>query len=163
MPMKLLRTLRLDASDAQVFPRAAAAGEWAVTGTFAFVDHAPESLAGKERVAFRSGWLGIESFGRATFVQVATISPEELQGVTARLADRLEFEFGAPSRAAAEEAAAEEIAHAQSLAEHAPGTLLALEREWAEDGIAERIRVIDPKGGDERHAPIWALLPDGES
>ena len=42
---KFLRTIRFDASDDRVFARAAAAGEWAVSGAFAFA----EELAEKRR------------------------------------------------------------------------------------------------------------------
>lgn len=38
MTLKLPRTLRLDPSDTFVFAQAAEPGEWAVTGTFLFLD-----------------------------------------------------------------------------------------------------------------------------
>ncbi|MDH3234077.1 MAG: DUF6505 family protein, partial [Alphaproteobacteria bacterium] len=41
------RTIRLDASDAHVFERAAEPGEWAVTGTFVFAGDTPDQLSGK--------------------------------------------------------------------------------------------------------------------
>ncbi len=46
---KLLRTIRLDPSDAFVFTRAAEPGEWAVPGTFLFWERPVETLIGKER------------------------------------------------------------------------------------------------------------------
>ena len=58
--MKLLRTIRLDASDTFVFERAAEPGEWAVSGAFAFWGGDPGKLEGKARSAFRGGFLGIE-------------------------------------------------------------------------------------------------------
>ncbi|MFZ9416598.1 MAG: DUF6505 family protein, partial [Alphaproteobacteria bacterium] len=61
--MKLLRTIRLDPSDGFVFAKAAEPGEWAVAGGFMFWDTDPATLDGKERAAFRSGILGIGSFG----------------------------------------------------------------------------------------------------
>ena len=39
--MKLLRTIRFDDSDDQVYARAAVPGEWAVSGAFAFADATP--------------------------------------------------------------------------------------------------------------------------
>ncbi len=51
--MKLLRTIQLDASDSFVFDRAAASGEWAVSGAFAFLNRDIPALPGKTRaVAF---------------------------------------------------------------------------------------------------------------
>ena len=59
--MKLLRTIRLDPSDTFVFERAAEPGEWAVPGSFMFWDGDPAELSGKQRSAFRSGFLGVGS------------------------------------------------------------------------------------------------------
>lgn len=52
--MKLLRTVRADASDTFVFERAAEPGEWAVSGAFAFARADPEALERKARgLSFR--------------------------------------------------------------------------------------------------------------
>ena len=64
--LKLPRTIRLDPSDTFVFERAAEPGEWAVSGAFVFWDSNPASLGQKQRVALRSGFLGIESLGWST-------------------------------------------------------------------------------------------------
>ena len=72
--MKLLRTIRLDPSDTFVFERAADPGEWAVSGAFMFADADPETLDGKPRAAFRSGFLGVPSFGWSTLVQIVEAS-----------------------------------------------------------------------------------------
>jgi hypothetical protein len=69
--VKLLRTIRLDPSDGFVFAKAAEPGEWAVAGGFMFWDTDPAALAGKERAAFRSGILGIGSFGWSTLAVVS--------------------------------------------------------------------------------------------
>jgi hypothetical protein len=45
--VKLLRTVRLDASDTFVFGAAAEPGEWAVSGAFVFWDKDPATLDGK--------------------------------------------------------------------------------------------------------------------
>ncbi|MDA0996705.1 MAG: DUF6505 family protein, partial [Proteobacteria bacterium] len=55
--MKLPRTLRMDPSDARVFELAADPGEWAVAGTFMFVDRQPAEMDRKTQLAFKSGWL----------------------------------------------------------------------------------------------------------
>jgi hypothetical protein len=159
--MKMLRTIRLDPSDQNVFPRAAAPEEWAVTGTFAFVDADPATWSRKEQLAFRSGWLGTESFGRATFVQVADIATETYEAVVRRLAEHLHTQYGAPDTAAALAAAREEVDYAAGLADHEPGTLFAIEREFRDGGIAERIKVIDRGAKDGQHARIWTIVDDG--
>ena len=66
--MKLLRTIRLEASDTFVFDQPAEPGEWAVSGAFAFWGGDPTVLEGKARTAFRSGFLGVSSLGWSTLV-----------------------------------------------------------------------------------------------
>ena len=68
--MKLLRTIRLDASDTFVFDAAAEPGEWAVSGAFVFWDKDPATLGAKKRAAFRGGFLGVNSLGWSTLVQI---------------------------------------------------------------------------------------------
>ena len=68
--MKLLRTIRLDPSDTFVFEHAARPGEWAVSGAFIFAAAEAAELAGKALAAFRGGFLGAESFGWSTLVQI---------------------------------------------------------------------------------------------
>ena len=68
--MKLLHTIRLDPSDTFVFEKAAEPGEWAVSGAFVFWDTDASALQGKARSAFRSGFLGVESLGWSTLVQI---------------------------------------------------------------------------------------------
>ena len=68
--MKLLRTIALDPSDTFVFDVAAEPGDWAVSGAFRFCDRHPAALTGKDRTAFRSGFLGVQSWGWSTLVQI---------------------------------------------------------------------------------------------
>ena len=158
--MKLARTIRLDISDANVFPVAAEPGEWAVTGTFAFADSNPARLDAKERIAFRDGWFGTESFGRATFVQVTDIGREDYDETVRRLAAHLFGDYGAPDMMAAVEAARQEVDDMAALCAHPAGTLLAIEREFDEHSITERTRVVKPRG-DGLHARIWSVEDDG--
>jgi hypothetical protein len=158
--MKMLRTIRLDASDANVFPEAARPGEWAVTGTFAFADADPGAWSRKEQIAFRSGWLGTESLGRATFVQVADIAGETFEQVVEQLARHFRERYGAPDAEAASKAAREEVAYAAGLADQPPGTLLAIEREFRDDSIAERIKIVDTARRGDQHARIWTVVDD---
>lgn len=157
--MKFPRTIRLDVSDANAFPLAAEPEEWAVTGTFAFADTDPASFSNKEQLAFRNGWLGTESFGRSTFVQVAVIPDEQFENVVRHLSAHLFERYGAPDMLVATEAAREEAQYAADLCDHSAGTLLAIEREFTDEGMTERIRVI-PKQDDGAHARIWSVVED---
>ena len=159
--MKLARTIRLDVSDANVFPIAAESGEWAVTGTFAFADAEPGGLDAKERIAFRDGWFGTESFGRATFVQVTELGSEDYEETVRRLAAHLFGDYGAPDMMAALDAARAEVDDMAALCAHAAGTLLAIEREFTELSITERTRVVEPRD-DGQHARIWSVEPNGD-
>jgi hypothetical protein len=54
--MKLLKTIRFDASDERVFELAAMPEEWAVSGAFAFAGLGADAIAGKTRQAFANGF-----------------------------------------------------------------------------------------------------------
>lgn len=158
--MKLPRTIRLDPSDMKVFSMAAAPGEWAVTGTFAFVDSTPDQMDAKTQLAFKSGWLGLSSFGFSTFVQVTVVPEGEDEAAARALATHLFEDYGAPDMLMAMTAAKSEIAYAASLCDQPAGTLLAIEREMTEDGITEKIRVMPRPDEDGGHAQIWSLTED---
>ena len=143
---QLARTIRLDDSDLNVFDPAAEPGEWAISGAFAFSDFTADDLTGKNRQAFANGWLGLESFGRSTFVAVAPITEAEVAALTDALAAHFVSRYGAPSLEAALPVAAGEIRQMQELcADHAPNTLMVVERELEDVGIREKIRVIKPR------------------
>lgn len=145
--MKLPRTLRMDASDTVVFGVVAEPGEWAVAGTFLFAGRDLEALSRKERIAFRTGFLGIASFGFSTLTIAVEAGEAERLAAETLLAERLVTHLGAPALDAALPAAREEIAFAASLcAPHAAGTLIALHREaGADGGIRERFRTLRPR------------------
>ena len=145
--MKLLRTIRLDTSDTFVFDRAAEPGEWAVPGGFTYFDVDPDTLAGKARAAFRAGFLGIESLGRSTLVQVVEASAADREAAVRMLAQQLVAHFGAPDLSVARPAAEEEIAFAASLCDHAPGTLIALHRVIEDGAVRETFRSLKPREG----------------
>lgn len=157
----MLRTIRLDPSDAFVFTRAAEPGEWAVPGTFLFWERPLATLIGKERAAFRSGLLGVESFGWSTLATIVEISDEEREAAITRLAQRLLTECGAPDAAAARAAAEAEIAAAIELAEPPVGTLVALHRSVEAGEIVERFRTLLP-GTDERHGRVFEFVEEPE-
>jgi hypothetical protein len=159
--LKLPRTIRLDPSDTFVFERAAAPGEWAVSGAFVFWDSDPATLGQKQRVALRSGFLGIESHGWSTLAVVTEASEAERQGVVEQLAAQLFAKFGAPDKEAARAAAEEEVAFAASLCDHPPQTLLAVARSVENGEIRERFRTLKPRasepGGDGLHTHARAF------
>lgn len=144
--IRLPRTIQLDRSDAVVFAPAAAPGEWAVTGTFVFAGRDPDSFARKEQIAFRSGFLGLDSFGWSTLVTVTLVRPQDRDEAVQLLAQQLVDRFGAPDLDAALPAALEEMALAEELCQgHSEGTLIALHRTAAPDGIREQFRTLKPR------------------
>jgi hypothetical protein len=143
--VKLLKTVRADPSDTFVFERAAQPGEWAVSGAFAFAHLDLATLAGKARAAFRSGFLGVQSLGRSTLVQVVEASDQECREATQLLAQRLVESFGAPDLATARPAAEEEIAFAASLSHHPAGMLVAVARRYDNGETHESFRTLSPR------------------
>ena len=145
--MNFARVIRMDESDLNVFHAAAEPGEWAIPGTFAFSNWTEDDLTGKSRQEFAHGWLGLESFGRASVVAVTSITEAE----RAALVDILAFHFteawGAPHIDAARPVAEEEIAHmAQMCSDQAENTLMVIERELTPAGVKDRFRLIPPQG-----------------
>lgn len=143
---RLPRTIRLDPSDKVIFAQAAEPGEWAVPGTFVFWGRAPDSLSRKESIAFRSGFLGVASFGYSTLVTVQDARPEERAALVESLAHQLVVHLGAPSIEIARPAAEEEVVLAESLCrDHALNTLLALHRRFEDGAIREQFRTLTPR------------------
>lgn len=146
--LKLPRTIRLDLSDTFVFERAAEPGEWAVSGAFVFWDcDDPATLNQKQRVALRSGFLGVGSAGWSTLAIVTEASEADRRNAVAQLAVLLETQFGAPDAAAARAAANDEVAFAASLCDHPVQTLLAVQRSIEDRQIHERFRTLKPREG----------------
>ena len=158
--MKFLRAIRLDDSDEQVYERASTPGEWAVPGSFAFLDSDVETLSGKQLQAFKSGFLGTESFGWTTLVEIAEIEDDEYQTVIDRLAAHFMEHYGAPHIAAALPAAGEEAHYATTICEYPLNTLLAIEREFGEEGIVESLKVVKPNAGGHGDVKLWAFEDD---
>ena len=159
--LKLPRTIRLDPSDTFVFERAAEPGEWAVSGAFVFWNLDPASLGQKARVALRSGLLGIDSLGWSTLAIVTEATEADREAMVERLAAQLLKKFGAPDLEAARLAAEEEVAFAASLCDHAPQTLLAVQRSVEGGEIRERFRTLKLReaepGSDRLHGDLSAF------
>ncbi len=144
--MKLLRTIRLDPSDTFVFERAAESGEWAVSGAFMFWNTDSATMEGKERAAFRSGFLGVGTLGWSTLVQIVEASEDDRLAAIDTLATHLVAEFDAPSAPDAVAAAEEEFAFAASLCDHPADTLVAVHRTFDGGEIREAFRTLRPRG-----------------
>jgi hypothetical protein len=140
---KLLRTIRLDPSDTFAFEKAAEPGEWAVPGSFLYYGEDIAALKGKAKVAFRSGWLGLDTFGWSTIAIVTEATAEEREDAMRHLAARLVAALGAPDMATALAAADEEISFAESCAQHPEQTLVVIHRMLGENGdIREQFRTV---------------------
>lgn len=143
--MKLAQVLRLDDSDENVFALAATPGEWAISGAFAFSNWEEADLEGQRRQAFANGWLGLDSFGRATFVVVTPIDAEDYEALIDRLAVHFVEGWGAPGFDAARPVAEEELRHMREMCEdHDDNTLLVVERALVPAGVSEKFRAIVP-------------------
>ncbi|MCI4665371.1 MAG: DUF6505 family protein [Neomegalonema sp.] len=147
--MLLARTIRFDESDLNIFDRPAAPDEWAVAGAFEFSNWSEADLTGKARQAFANGWLGLESFGRSTFVAIARAEPAERDAAIEALAQHFVEHYGAPDLDAARPVATEELSFiAELCADQTPNTLLIVERTLTETGVKESFRAIKPKDAE---------------
>jgi hypothetical protein len=160
--LKLLRTIRLDASDTFVFETAAEPGEWAVSGAFVFWNRDAASLQGKARTAFRSGFLGVRSLGWSTLVQIVEASEEDRGAVVESLARQLMTHFGAPTIDDATAAAEEEVTFIESLCDQPLDTLIAVHRSFEKSAVRESFRTLRPRDGPRPLRAFSFLEVDGE-
>ena len=159
--MKLARAIHFDESDMNVFHSPARTGEWCVSGGFEFSNWSGADLEGKARQAFANGWLGLETFGRVTFVAVTQIEVAERDQIIRNLADHFVQYYGAPSIEAALGVAQNEIDHMSELCEdHAANTLLTVARELSETGVHEAFRVITPQDAQLEVLAVHGSLDD---
>ena len=155
--LKLLRTIALDPSDTFVFDVAAEPGEWAVSGLFRFCDRDPVTLTGKERAAFRSGFLGVQSWGWSTLAQIVPATEEDCRALVALLARQLVDRFGAPDIATATTAAEEEVAFVQSLCTHPISSLIAVQRSVRDGEVRESFRRLQLREG-QGHGKAFSFM-----
>ncbi|MFD1343323.1 DUF6505 family protein [Litorisediminicola beolgyonensis] len=147
--MSLARAIHFDDSDTRVYARHARTGEWCISGGFEFSNWGEGDLEGKARQAFANGFLGLETFGRVTFVAVTRIEPAEREELVTALAEHFVAVYGAPTLEAARSVAEQEIADMEDLCEgHAPNTLLTVSRELTGAGVREAFRVIEPQDAE---------------
>ncbi len=159
--MKLARAIHFDKSDTFVFHTPARTGEWVISGGFEFSNFGQSDLTGKARQAFANGWLGVETFGRVTFVAVTQIEEAEIEALTDTLAAHFVSIYGAPSVEAARPVAYAELQHMAELCdEHDPNTLLTVQRELTEAGVKEYFRVIEPPEAELEQFAVHADMED---
>lgn len=155
--MKLLRAIALDPSDTFVFDVAAEPGEWAVSGAFRFWDRDGGNLEGKERAAFRGGFLGVQSWGWSTLAQIVPATEADYQSLVELLARQLVDRLGAPDMAAARAAAEEEVAFAQSLCAHPISSLIAVHRVAQDGEVRESFRRLQLREG-QGHSKAFSFM-----
>jgi hypothetical protein len=155
--VKLLRTIALDPSDVFVFDVPSEPGDWAVSGAFRFCDRDAAKLSGKDRSAFRSGFLGVRSWGWSTLVQTVHATENDRRTLVELLAKQLAERFGAPDLATARLAAEEEVAFAQSLCTHPIGALIAVQRSASDGEVRESFRRLQLREG-QRHGKAFSFM-----
>jgi Family of unknown function (DUF6505) len=155
--MKLLRTIALDPSDTFIFDAPAEPGDWAVSGAFRFCHRDPAKLSGKDRSAFRSGLLGVKSWGWSTLVQIVHATEDDRRAVVELLTKQLVERFGAPDIATARLAAEEEVGFAQSLCTHPIGALIAVHRSASDGEVRESFRRLQLRKG-QRHGKAFSFM-----
>jgi len=119
-------------------------------------------LEGKARSAFRGAFLGIESLGWSTLVQIVEASEADHAAAVERLAQQLVPHFGAPDIAAARTAAQEEVAFAASLTNHPADTLIAVHRSFEDGEVREAFRTLHPRGTARPMRAFSFLEVEGE-
>lgn len=159
--MKLARAIHFDESDQRVYHLSARTGEWCLSGGFEFSNWSEADLHGKARQAFANGWLGLETYGRVTFVAVTQIETAEFETLVELLARHFVTYYGAPDATSARPVALEELQHMVDLCEdHDPNTLLTVARELTEAGVRESYRVIQPQDAGLDQFAIHGSLDD---
>ena len=159
--MQLARAIHFDESDLNVFNSPARTGEWCLSGGFEFSNWSEGDLAGKARQAFANGWLGLETFGRVTFVAVTQIEEAEYNDLTESLAQHFVTLYGAPDLEAARPVATEELSQMAGLcADHTANTLLTVSRELTPNGVGEAFRTIEAQAAGIEQFAIHGSLDE---
>lgn len=144
---KLLRAVRLDDSDEQVFRSCGAAkdGEPVVTGGFAICDFANEPRC-SPACHCEASFLAIGSSARCTIAEVVEATEEDVASQVEALAWHLVKAWGAPSWEAAKAVAEEEVRHTAEVCETlAPESWITVKREPRAGGseVEEQYSVYD--------------------
>ena len=160
--MRFLRVIRFDGSDDHVFATGAQANEMAISGAFEFSDISDKDLKGKVRQAFANGFLGLETFGRATFVAISDVTENEFEQMIEDLSQHFIDVYGAPDKQAAVDAAREEAKFVEELCkDNLLNTIFSVARTLDDTGIHEEFRIIKPPA-EGIHTRIWNVVEDKE-
>src|SRR5262249_46835462 len=127
-----------------------------------FADVDPAELTGKERAAFRGGFLGVASLGWSTLVQIVEAGEQDRAAVVEALAEQLKENFRAPHLAAPRAPAGEGIAFAASLRDHPKDRLIAARRTCEDGPIREAFRPLRPRGTRKPMRAFSFLEVEGE-
>ena len=111
-----------------------------MTGAFRFAHRDPATIRPRELQVFKHSWFGLESFGGGALVEVAELPDSVHEELGRRLAAYLMTEYGI-NPGPAIETAQEELAFAADLCSHPIKTVLALDREFNEQGLIETTRL----------------------
>ena len=122
----------------------------------------PATLDGKARAAFRSGFLGIDSLGWSTLVQIVEASEEDRAAAVDLLAQRLVDASARPISRRRAPAAEEEIAFAASLSDHPQGHAGGGARKYEDGTIREAFRTLTPSIGPKPMRAFAFLEVEGE-
>ncbi|MDA8586007.1 DUF6505 family protein [Rhodobacteraceae bacterium] len=144
--MMLARAIHFDESDMNVFHSPARTGEWCISGGFEFSNWGEADLVGKARQAFTNGWLGLETYGRVTFIAVTQIEQIEVETLIAGLSQHFVDLYGAPSLDDAKTVAQDEVMQMIEMCDgQAANTLMTVTRELTKAGVKEGFRTIEPQ------------------
>ena len=129
--MKFPKTIRFDNSDLNIFENPSEEGEWAISGAFEFSNDTKENLKGKRKQSFSNGFLGLDSFGRSTFVSISSIDEPEKVIIVKKLAELFVQSYGAPDIIKASSVAEEEVNFMIDVcSDHDLGSLLTVLEHW---------------------------------
>lgn len=93
--------------------------------------------------------MGLETFGRVTFVATTKIEQAEFDILAKNLAQHFINIYGAPSLDDAMPVALDELQHMADLCDgHDANTLLTVARELSDTGVSEAYRVIESPDAD---------------
>ena len=158
--MKFPKTIRFDNSDLNIFENPSEEGEWAISGAFEFSNDTQENLKGKRKQSFSNGFLGLDTFGRSTFVSIASIDEPENVKIVKKLSELFMQSYGVPDITKALSVADEEVNFMIDVcSDHDLGSLLTVFRTLENDGIHENFRHI-PKGDACSNQKIWTTVSD---
>jgi uncharacterized protein DUF6505 len=157
----LARAIHFDESDQNIFHTPARTGEWCISGGFEFSDWSEGDLSGKARQAFANGWLGLETFGRVTFVAITKIEAAEMVELAEMLAAHFVSHYGAPGLEPARGVAETELAQMAELCEgQEANTLLTVSRELSGAGVKEAYRLIAPQQAELDQFAVHGALDE---